>query len=410
MRAYCRLVSYSSLNPLNLSIDILTMLLCLGLGSILLSILLHFHYDKTTSRTTLNLWKYGQFMKGLGTLGIIVVLAFDLVNLYIFFDIVVFLGFALELAAYRDYAGYPRVGQLPCLLLTVLSCIHLGGFWLPLDSQLQYWTAIATVTFGLFTAANSIALHHSYPLHPVSSPMLQILVATNAIHAVAMVVCVIGILMVPAHDLLTSVITNELMFVTSFIFLIFNGFAFLLLLKEESDQKLLEMAIRDPLTHLYNRRFFNDQIERELNRVQHNHLVFALVLIDIDHFKGINDGYSHQAGDAALLHFAHFFKSRLRQSDTIARVGGEEFAILLPNTTAKNARLRMEELQVEFAQDTFYYQGKAICLTFSGGITDSNQGNSADLLIRQVDQALYDSKTNGRNCVTQFREMRRAES
>jgi diguanylate cyclase (GGDEF)-like protein len=397
------------LDPLSLHIDILTMLLCLGLGSILLSILLHFHHDQTTSRTTLNLWKYGQLMKGIGSLGIVLVLILDLVNLYIFFDLLVFLGFALEFAAYRDYAGYSQAGQLPCLLLAILSFIHLGGFLLPADSQMQYWTAIATITFSIFTAANSIALRHGYPLHQVPSPMLRILVATNAIHAFFMAVCVVGIFVIPAHDLLTSVITNELMFILSFIFLIFNGFAFLLLLKEESDQKLIEIAIRDPLTGLYNRRFFDEQINRELNRVQHSQLVFALVLIDIDHFKGINDVYGHQAGDAALIHFSDFLKNRLRRSDTLARVGGEEFAILLPNTTAENAMLRMAELLAELTQASFYHQGKALFLSCSGGITDSTMGDSADLLLRQVDQALYHSKNNGRNCVTQFREMRRAE-
>lgn len=169
------------------------------------------------------------------------------------------------------------------------------------------------------------------------------------------------------------------------------------------EQRILQMANTDFLTNVLNRRAFMVRMEGEINRCARRSVPLSLVLSDIDHFKGVNDNYGHQAGDMVLQRFAGQMAGQSRAYDFMGRYGGEEFIACLPDTDADQAaavaeRLRMgvEEMTVDLPE-----HGKTIRLTASFGAACLSPGSDekADSVIRRADDALYKAKAKGRNRV-----------
>jgi diguanylate cyclase (GGDEF)-like protein/putative nucleotidyltransferase with HDIG domain len=157
----------------------------------------------------------------------------------------------------------------------------------------------------------------------------------------------------------------------------------------------LDQAIRDPLTGLYNRRFFYETLRKELHRTERFGTRVSIVLFDIDDFKSINDTFGHVAGDAALQRVAQIASIALRATDSLARVGGEEFALLLPQTDQLDALLVAERLRTAVARNEII-PGRRV--TISGGVASCPQDVSdLDGLVGHADGALYWAKRNGKN-------------
>jgi diguanylate cyclase (GGDEF)-like protein len=166
--------------------------------------------------------------------------------------------------------------------------------------------------------------------------------------------------------------------------------------------ELEQLAMTDYLTNLYNRRYFIQRGEEEIKRTNRNRQPLALLMLDIDEFKKINDTIGHGAGDWALQQIAAVLKSSLREIDILGRIGGEEFAALLPNTPLSDATLLAERVRQSIASTPFPTQGNALIktITISVGVaafTDEMSG--IDDLLRNADAALYLAKDSGRNCV-----------
>ncbi|GAC1343317.1 MAG: hypothetical protein NVSMB14_07550 [Isosphaeraceae bacterium] len=178
----------------------------------------------------------------------------------------------------------------------------------------------------------------------------------------------------------------------------------------QANDRLVEMAATDPLTGLKNRRFFHQVLDGACAAVaapagntRSKVSEFSLIMVDIDYFKRLNDTLGHQAGDDALRRVAGLLRGGLRNGDVIARFGGEEFVVLLPNTQSKTARLVAERLRGVVADaDTDGSQGP---ITVSLGISTSTQGVDASTMIERADQALYHSKRSGRDRVTHFDDL-----
>lgn len=170
---------------------------------------------------------------------------------------------------------------------------------------------------------------------------------------------------------------------------------------------LKEQANRDGLTGLYNRRYLDATIERELARCDREGQQGALLMIDIDRFKQINDVHGHQVGDDVLRHTADILNERVRSSDIVCRYGGEEFLLWLPNTQAAAALDVADELLRGFAASPWLGQGKqAVHATLSIGVAVfPEHASQADSLIAAADRALYQAKHEGRNrvCVARSR-------
>ena len=161
-------------------------------------------------------------------------------------------------------------------------------------------------------------------------------------------------------------------------------------------QKLAEIAIRDELTSLYNRRHFLERLEQEMARADRLGAPLQLALIDLDHFKRINDQWGHHLGDDVLKRFARIAQDKLRRSDLIARYGGEEFVVLFNDGSPQDVDIVINRLRESLAVQVFEEQPD-LSVTLSAGVTDWRPDDDADSLIRRADEALYAAKAGGRN-------------
>jgi diguanylate cyclase (GGDEF)-like protein len=159
-------------------------------------------------------------------------------------------------------------------------------------------------------------------------------------------------------------------------------------------------ARTDDLTGLHNRRYFFELAEREFSLARRHGRALSLIMIDIDHFKRINDTFGHQSGDAVLAHVAQIAAAHRRTGDIVARYGGEEFVLLLPETTAEHALVVAEQLCRAVGAADLDTPGGRATLTISGGVAGLGADTqSLEELIRQADRAMYAAKAQGRNRV-----------
>ena len=162
--------------------------------------------------------------------------------------------------------------------------------------------------------------------------------------------------------------------------------------------QLREQAIRDPLTNLYNRRILGETIQRELARAERAGQALSFVVLDIDHFKKVNDHFGHAVGDQVLQILAKVLTSRAREGDFVYRSGGEEFLALLPDTPPELAWQAAERWRLEFSQAVALPLVDGVSITISCGVaTYPHHGLDAETLLNAADKALYQAKGNGRN-------------
>jgi diguanylate cyclase (GGDEF)-like protein/PAS domain S-box-containing protein len=167
-------------------------------------------------------------------------------------------------------------------------------------------------------------------------------------------------------------------------------------------ESLRDQSIRDPLTGLFNRRFMQESLDRELQRARRKERALAVIFIDVDHFKRFNDIFGHDAGDAVLRSFADLLRSFFRGDDVLCRYGGEEFALILPESDEQDAALRMNEFRQNVKGLTVLHESRPLDpITVSVGIAAfPKHGSSIESLLRTADQALYVSKAEGRDRVS----------
>lgn len=164
--------------------------------------------------------------------------------------------------------------------------------------------------------------------------------------------------------------------------------------------QLREQAIRDALTGLFNRRYFEETFPRELARADREDYPLAVVLLDIDYFKNVNDTYGHQGGDRVLQAFGELLRRHSRASDVACRYGGEEFVLVMPKMSLAAAARRTEQICHAWQALPVLYRDQEIYATVSAGIGVFPQdGQTRDTLLQEADQALYTAKADGRNCV-----------
>ena len=170
--------------------------------------------------------------------------------------------------------------------------------------------------------------------------------------------------------------------------------------KRDANENFRKATYCDYLTGISNRRAFFEGAELEIERLKRSPRPLALIMFDADHFKSVNDKFGHPAGDAVLRHLSAAMSSTFRQVDLVARIGGEEFAVLLPSTDFKNANAVANRLRQYVESNVVEYDGISIAYTVSGGIAMMDASlTGLDELMKRADQALYVAKTSGRNRV-----------
>ncbi|MGL5998249.1 MAG: GGDEF domain-containing protein [Pseudomonas proteolytica] len=172
-----------------------------------------------------------------------------------------------------------------------------------------------------------------------------------------------------------------------------------LLAKERSESLFQRLALRDVLTGILNRRAVLEQFSKELERARRDASYLAVAMVDIDHFKQINDVYGHLAGDEVICHCVNQLTQRIRESDSIGRYGGEEFLVLLPHTNPENAVAVLDQLRASVAESPARFGEASISLRISIGVccVVPNEDDTTASLLARADAALYDAKGLGRN-------------
>ncbi|MFC5462205.1 diguanylate cyclase [Massilia niabensis] len=262
---------------------------------------------------------------------------------------------------------------------------HLGGIGAPTASWLITAPLVAMFLGGVASALSWLALSCAaaiaiyalpgagYPLpgHPVSNmPLLYL-------------ACHLGLFIVVLVFALLVELTKT------------QGFVKL----EQALGTINELAIRDELTGVHNRRYLMGLIEREQERSNRNRRAFCLCLLDIDFFKRVNDTYGHSAGDAVLRAVARTVQAQVRGSDCFGRYGGEEFLLMLPETPAADALVLTERVRDAIEKLRCLEAGSEIALTVSIGVAEYRMGEAIGLTVGRADEALYLAKSSGRNRV-----------
>ena len=175
---------------------------------------------------------------------------------------------------------------------------------------------------------------------------------------------------------------------------------------ETLQAELREQALHDSLTGLYNRRFLDEALPREIIRADRENDFLSVIICDLDHFKGFNDTYGHKTGDLFLIETARLIKACMRGSDIVCRYGGEEFVMVLPDLAPDAAVKRAEEIRQKCAQMVVWHEGRALQITISFGVaTYPVHAKTGEEVIIKADQALYQSKNLGRDRVSVWSEM-----
>ncbi|RKH61598.1 GGDEF domain-containing protein [Corallococcus aberystwythensis] len=164
--------------------------------------------------------------------------------------------------------------------------------------------------------------------------------------------------------------------------------------------EIYRLTTMDGLTQIYNRRYFDEQLDREISRSRRYERVLSLVMFDLDHFKEVNDTYGHLAGDSVLKQLASTVRTRIRREDVFARYGGEEFALLLPEINLGGARQLAEKVRKLVERQRFEFDKQVIPVTLSVGVAtlEPTHREPADL-VRTADERLFEAKSQGRNRV-----------
>ena len=205
----------------------------------------------------------------------------------------------------------------------------------------------------------------------------------------------------PLQPIAPGALLAVYLFNLSVVFAMFSYLSFFYLtMVTTANRKLRRMATTDSLTALFNRRQMTELAEKELARFQRTGRPVAFLVLDIDHFKAINDRHGHEVGDRVLIEVANIIEAQLRIQDLISRWGGEEFLAVLPDTGLDSAQASAERMRKALlAHDWLATTGESIDLTISAGASELRPGDNLNSAISRADRALYRSKEGGRNRV-----------
>lgn len=183
-----------------------------------------------------------------------------------------------------------------------------------------------------------------------------------------------------------------------------DGYTLIGTFRDITEQKALEFELlqrsyTDEMTGIYNRGYFTAQVDKELSRTKRSEQPLSLIILDIDHFKNCNDSYGHPFGDEVITKVAALLKAGVRCHDTAARIGGEEFAVLLPETNEIEAAAVAEKLRKTISAHKFSKNGDDIFVTVTLGVAEFQAGDNWTILFKRADKALYKGKQSGRNQV-----------
>lgn len=298
-----------------------------------------------------------------------------------------FLGSTIYYIGCRRFLGHPN-GWHPWAAVVVLTTLALT--WLTYG-QPHYTARLVLFTammIGVYAANLRFLLRHGGSRFPV-----RLVETVIALHVVALVMRLISALTGQAGtDLMEPSLYQTLHVGAYALTVLLLSIGAVLMATDRLATELEHLATHDSLTRTLNRRALLERCEDELARCQRSGRCPALMMLDLDHFKAVNDTYGHQHGDAVLVHFVERAQAVLRRADRLGRYGGEEFLVLLPETDAYAARGVAQRIHAAVAT------GHVLDCQLSIGLTTwQGPGDTLDAMLARADKALYQAKDNGRN-------------
>lgn len=299
--------------------------------------------------------------------------------------------------AARQLEGRPA--PLVLVLLGPAAIIIAGSI-----PTLRYAAAPLSVSAG---AAYSVALAISLWLGRQDRLIARWpLIAFAAVHTVALLIGTFSILNgSTGHDAVPAIMSLfGLVYFESIVFAVGGAVFVLALIKERNEAASKAVARTDALTGIANRAAFLDNAERALARCRHDDAPVSAVMFDLDRFKCINDRYGHATGDAVLRTFCDVTAAALRPHDLFGRMGGEEFAVVMPGCGIEAAFARAERIRASFVESCRFVGGHQVKATVSGGVAASEKADELlEVLLGHSDAALYEAKSDGRNRIKRAR-------
>ncbi|MDB5959030.1 MAG: hypothetical protein JWP59_324 [Massilia sp.] len=376
-------------------IDIRTFMLVLGIGNIGFALLMAGYARSQASHPAMRLWAWARLVQGCAHLAVWLRPELPSASLAVAANIALIVGAALEVAAYCVFLGLRGWG--PALVsFTLLGLGAMVGVRAAHLAPAQLMVVMSSV-LCMFSMAMAWLL-----LRPGArgSVLQQMIGWNNVLFAIAMGARAWYSAGAPHAHLFSAGAMQSATFLTGYFLMIVNGFGFLLLCKEKDDARMVQLATIDSLTGLINRHAFFDRTDSARALASRQRSPIALMMIDIDHFKRINDCFGHATGDEALVLFSATAGSTLREDDLLGRLGGEEFALVLPATDLEGAILAAERLRVTVAAAVLPTSGGDYSMTISVGVVVIDPNEHINAALARADHALYAAKTGGRNRVS----------
>jgi diguanylate cyclase (GGDEF)-like protein len=376
-------------------IDIRTFMLVLAIGNIGFAMLMAGYARSAAANPAMRLWAWAKFV--LGCAHLLAWLRTDLPSYavlpFISYSAMI-VGSALELAAYCIFFGFTRWKRvlIPCALLALLI-LHGARFNDATPNQL-------VVIMSIIVAAASGAMACILLRPGDGHTLLRRLIGINDVLFFIAMSWRAYTSIVDSHMMrMTPGIVQNVAYLASYMLMIVNGFGFLLLCKQKDDQQMALLATIDSLTGLVNRRAFFERTESARLLAARLRSPIALMMIDIDHFKRLNDRFGHATGDEALCLFAATAQRTLRDHDIMGRLGGEEFALVLPATDIEGALQAAERLRDAVSAAEMPTSGNEYTMTISIGVVVIDPNEHINAALARADQALYAAKSGGRDRV-----------
>jgi diguanylate cyclase (GGDEF)-like protein len=373
------------------SIDIHTMTLALSIGNIGFALLMAGYIRSSTPDHGLRLWMWSRAFLGISQL-----LAWVRVEPWAsgVQALGCVIGVVLELAAYCIYFRFRRWKRivLPVALLSLMAIAFANQHG---AAEIEL-LALTCAVIALFAGAMSYMLVR--PVEGGASLLQRIIGINDAVFALAMAFSAWQGLVHPQQALGSSA-TYTFAGLASYLLMIVNGFGFLLLSKQKGDEQMALLATTDCLTGVANRRAFFEQADNARMLALRLRRPIALMMLDIDHFKQLNDRFGHATGDEALIVFTRTVRATLREHDLMGRLGGEEFALALPGTDLEGALQAAERLREAVAAVPLITSGSPYSMTVSVGVAPIDPNETLMEALARADHGLYAAKSAGRNRV-----------
>jgi len=378
-------------------VDARTMALLVGLNFLVLGLLTALYRRHVADNRALTLWIWAKVLTGLGIVAIVLRPSLPLALSVHGGSSLIIAGLTLELLGHGLYTQGRWRWRLALMLcgpglvaFNLAAAATLGG------AETLPRTLASTLTLAALTVTSGLVLLRS---RTDRSPVLCLLAGSYLLVSLVLLVRAVGAYIVGGHAPHADLPANQALFLAAFILALVNGVSFLLLLKEDADAELRQLVTTDPLTRLANRRAFVEKSRELIELGRRSGSPVSLLMLDLDHFKAINDTHGHAAGDIVLKRVAQEMRGELRSVDLCGRIGGEEFAMVLPGarldeaaSVAERVRRAVEATGVEVA-------GAALTVTISVGVAEIGPADSFDRALSRADEALYGAKAAGRNRV-----------